>query len=156
MKSKKILTFNALFVHSMLSTTMASLTTENTVSLLETLAAQLRGDLLIRGDAAAKEKFDAQRFRTWNKDLSIRAEPIAFAMVSGVKDVVTTVKFCAQHDIPVTVRGKGAHSPWGMAQVRYIYAKLTPPVKDIYLCHEIFPARTFSYLIHSASFDLLP
>ena len=104
---------------------MASPTTENTASLLETLTAQLRGDLLIRGDAAAKEKFDAQRFRTWNKDLSIRAEPIAFAMVSGVKDVVTTVKFCAQHDIPVTVRGKGAHSPWGMAQVRYIYVKLT-------------------------------
>ena len=38
-------------------------------------------------------------------------------MVSGVKDVVTAVKFCAQHGIAVTVRGKGPHSPWGMAQV---------------------------------------
>ena len=53
-----------------------------------------------------------------NKDLSVRAEPLAFAMVSGVKDVVTAVKFCAEHGIAVTVRGKGAHSPWGMAQVR--------------------------------------
>ena len=86
-------------------------------SLLETLAPQLRGDLLLRGDAATKDKFDHQRKRSWNKDLSTRAEPIAFAMVSGVKDVVTTVKFCAQHGIAVTVRGKGAHSPWGMAQV---------------------------------------
>ena len=53
-----------------------------------------------------------------NKDLSVRSSPLAFAMVSGVKDVVTAVKFCAEHDIAVTVRGKGAHSPWGMAQVR--------------------------------------
>uniref|UniRef100_A0A7S0ARG8 FAD-binding PCMH-type domain-containing protein n=1 Tax=Minutocellus polymorphus TaxID=265543 RepID=A0A7S0ARG8_9STRA len=95
---------------------MAPPTIEDTTSLVEALAAQLRGDLLIRGDDATKEKFDAQRSRSWNKDLSIRTEPIAFAMVSGVKDVVTAVKFCATHDIPVTVRGKGAHSPWGMAQ----------------------------------------
>ena len=87
-------------------------------SLLSTLAAQLRGDLLVRGDAATSAKFDAQRHRSWNKDLSIRAEPCAFAMVSGVKDVVTVVKFCAENGVKVTVRGKGAHSPWGMAQVR--------------------------------------
>ena len=97
---------------------MTSPTADDMPSLLESLAAQLRSDLLVRGDAASKEKFDHQRERSWNKDLSIRAEPIAFAMVSGVKDVVTAIKFCAQHDIDVTVRGKGAHSPWGMAQVR--------------------------------------
>ena len=97
---------------------MASPTADDDMpSILETLAAQLRGDLLLRGDAATKDKFDHQRERSWNKDLSIRAYPIAFAMVSGVKDVVTTVKFCAQHGIAVAVRGKGAHSPWGMAQV---------------------------------------
>ena len=87
-------------------------------SLLSTLAASLRGDLLVRGDAATAAKFDAQRHRSWNKDLSVRAEPCAFAMVSGVKDVVTVVKFCAENGVSVTVRGKGAHSPWGMAQVR--------------------------------------
>ena len=96
---------------------MASPTADDMPSLFETLVAQLRGDLLLRDDAATKDKFDHQHNRCWNKDLSIRAYPIAFVMVSGVKDVVTTVKFCAQHGIAVTVRGKGAHSPWGMAQV---------------------------------------
>ena len=96
---------------------MTSPVDEEMPSLLETLAAQLRGDLLVRGDDASKDKFDHQRNRSWNRELSVRAIPLAFAMVSGVKDVVTTVKFCAEHDIAVTVRGKGAHSPWGMAQV---------------------------------------
>jgi len=99
---------------------MASPTDDDASALLQTLGAQLRGDLLVRGAAGAADaaKYDAQVSRSWNKDLSVRASPLAFAMVSGVKDVVTAVNFCAAHGVPLTVRGKGAHSPWGMAQVR--------------------------------------
>jgi hypothetical protein len=58
-------------------------------------------------------------------------------MVSGVKDVVSVVKFCAEHDIPVTVRGKGAHSPWGMAQVSesarwFAVTRLEKDEKDLF------------------------
>jgi FAD/FMN-containing dehydrogenase len=32
-----------------------------------------------------------------------------------VRDIVTTVNFCRSNKIPIAVRGKGAHSPYGMA-----------------------------------------
>jgi FAD/FMN-containing dehydrogenase len=40
---------------------------------------------------------------------------LGFVVVSGVRDIVTTVNFCRANSIPLAVRGKGAHSPYGMA-----------------------------------------
>lgn len=79
---------------------------------LASLKAALRGALITRDD---EEGFSAARLRGWNRDLNLRANPLAFALVSGVRDVVTAVDFCRSNKIPVAVRGKGAHSPYGMA-----------------------------------------
>lgn len=88
-------------------------TTGDTMTLLGSLRSLLRGELITRDD---QESFDAQRFRSWNRDLSVRALPLGFVIVSGVHDIVTAVKFCSENEITVSVRGKGAHSPWGLAQ----------------------------------------
>jgi FAD/FMN-containing dehydrogenase len=79
---------------------------------LASLKGTLRGALITRDD---KEAFTAARSRGWNRDLNSRANPLAFAVVSGVRDIVTTVNFCRSNKIPIAVRGKGAHSPYGMA-----------------------------------------
>jgi len=82
---------------------------ENRLSGLESV---LRGELITRED---KEAFDAARFRGWNRDLNTRVNPLGFVVASGVRDIVTTVNYCRSENIPITVRGKGAHSPYGMA-----------------------------------------
>jgi FAD/FMN-containing dehydrogenase len=79
---------------------------------LASLKGALRGALITRDD---KDAFTAARSRGWNRDLNARANPLAFAVVSGVRDIVTTVNFCRSNKIPIAVRGKGAHSPYGMA-----------------------------------------
>ncbi|MFZ2157003.1 MAG: FAD-binding protein, partial [Bradyrhizobium sp.] len=79
---------------------------------LASLKATLRGALITRDD---KEAFTAARSRGWNRDLNSRANPLGFAVVSGVRDIVTTVNYCRSNKIPIAVRGKGAHSPYGMA-----------------------------------------
>jgi FAD/FMN-containing dehydrogenase len=76
------------------------------------LKASIRGDLITRDDEAA---FNAARFRGWNRDLNERTTPLGFVVCSGVRDVVTTVNYCRSNNIPIAVRGKGAHSPYGMA-----------------------------------------
>jgi len=76
------------------------------------LKATLRGALITRDD---KDAFTAARLRGWNRDLNSRANPLGFAVVSGVRDIVTTVDYCRSNKIPIAVRGKGAHSPYGMA-----------------------------------------
>jgi FAD/FMN-containing dehydrogenase len=62
-----------------------------------------------------RDAFEAARFRGWNHDLNVRANPLGFVLVSGVRDIVTAVNYCRSNKIPITVRGKGAHSPYGMA-----------------------------------------
>ena len=79
---------------------------------LASLKGTLRGALITRDD---KDAFTAARSRGWNRDLNSRAKPLAFAVVSGARDIVTTVNFCRSNNIPIAVRGKGAHSPYGMA-----------------------------------------
>jgi FAD/FMN-containing dehydrogenase len=79
---------------------------------LTDLQASLRGDLITRADEKA---FNAERFRGWNHDLNARVNPLGFAIASGAKDIVTTVNFCRANKMPITVRGKGTHSPYGMA-----------------------------------------
>ncbi len=79
---------------------------------LADLAPTLRGELITRDN---EEAFRAARLRGWNSDLNTRAKPLAFVVVSGVRDIVTTVTYCRSKNIPITVRGKGAHSPYGMA-----------------------------------------
>src|SRR3982750_4071584 len=76
------------------------------------LRSALRGELITRDD---KDAFTAARSRGWNRDLNSRANPLGFAVVSGVRDIVTTVDYCRSKRIPIAVRGKGAHSPYGMA-----------------------------------------
>jgi FAD/FMN-containing dehydrogenase len=76
------------------------------------LKASLRGELITRDD---KDAFSAARFRGWNRDLNARANPLGFVVVSGVRDIVTTVNYCRSNGIPIAVRGKGTHSPYGMA-----------------------------------------
>ena len=72
----------------------------------------VRGQVITRDD---QEAFASARFRGWNRDLNRRATPLGFVVVSGVRDIVTTVNYCRQNNLKVAVRGKGAHSPWGMA-----------------------------------------
>ncbi len=72
----------------------------------------LRGELITRSDEQA---FNAARFRGWNRDLNVRANPLGFVIASGVRDIVTTVKHCLSNNMPITVRGMGTHSPYGMA-----------------------------------------
>jgi FAD/FMN-containing dehydrogenase len=79
---------------------------------LASLKASIRGDVITRDD---KDAFAAARCRGWNHDLNMRANPLGFVVVSGVRDIVTTVNFCRSNKIPIAVRGKGAHSPYGMA-----------------------------------------
>ena len=81
-------------------------------SSLAGLKSTLRGALITRDDEQA---FTAARSRGWNRDLNARANPLGFAIVSGVHDIVTTVNYCRANKIPISVRGKGAHSPYGMA-----------------------------------------
>jgi FAD/FMN-containing dehydrogenase len=76
------------------------------------LRGSIRGQLITRDD---RDAFAAARFRGWNRDLSARVNPLGFVVVSGVRDIVTTVNFCRANSIPIAVRGKGAHSPYGMA-----------------------------------------
>jgi len=76
------------------------------------LESTLRGELITRHNEKA---FEEARFRGWNHDLNVRANPLGFAIVSGVRDIATTVRFCRSNGIPIAVRGKGAHSPYGMA-----------------------------------------
>jgi FAD binding domain len=79
---------------------------------LSNLKPALRGALITRDD---EEAFSAARFRGWNRDLNTRANPLGFVIASGVRDVVTTLNYCRENRLPITVRGKGAHSPYGMA-----------------------------------------
>jgi FAD binding domain len=72
----------------------------------------LRGELITRDK---KQMFEAARSRGWNQDLNVRANPLGFVIASGVRDIVTTVNFCRSNGIAIAVRGKGAHSPYGMA-----------------------------------------
>jgi len=76
------------------------------------LADSLRGELITRENTQA---FERARFRGWNHDLNARTNPLAFVVASGVRDIVSTVNFCRSNGIPIAVRSKGAHSPWGMA-----------------------------------------
>ena len=73
------------------------------------LKATLRGALITRDD---KDAFTAARLRGWNRDLNSRANPLGFAVVSGVRDIVTTVNYCRSNKIPIAVRGKGAQRFW--------------------------------------------
>jgi hypothetical protein len=72
----------------------------------------LRGELITRDK---EEGYAAARFRGWNRDLSRRVTPLAFVIASGVRDVVTTVNYCRENDLKLSVRSKGSHSPYGLA-----------------------------------------
>ena len=79
---------------------------------LADLKTSLRGELIARDD---QEAFTAARFRGWNRDLNTRSNPLGFVIASGVRDIATTVTYCRSNNIPIAVRGKGCHSPYGMA-----------------------------------------
>ena len=76
------------------------------------LKTSLRGELFTRDD---QEAFTAARVRGWNRDLNSRSNPLGFMIASGVRDIGTTVLYCRSNNIAITVRGKGCHSPYGMA-----------------------------------------
>jgi len=76
------------------------------------LKGSIRGDVITRDDEAA---FKTARFRGWNRDLNSRTTPLGFVVCSGVRDIVTAVNYCRSNNLPIAVRGKGAHSPYGMA-----------------------------------------
>jgi len=79
---------------------------------LSGLQGALRGELITSDN---EEAFASARFRGWNRDLSRRANPLGFVVASGVRDIVTTVNYCRDNNLKLAVRGKGAHSPYGMA-----------------------------------------
>ena len=76
------------------------------------LQGALRGELITRDN---EEAFASARFRGWNRDLSRRSNPLGFVVASGVRDVLTTVNYCRENNLKLSVRSKGAHSPYGMA-----------------------------------------
>lgn len=78
---------------------------------LSDLRAALHGDLITREDEKA---FAAARFRGFNHDLSRRSHPLGFVVASDVRDIVAAVNYCRENNLKLTVRSKGAHSPWGM------------------------------------------
>jgi len=78
---------------------------------LSGLQGALRGKLITRDDEQA---FTSARFRGWNHDLNRRSQPLGFVVASGVRDIVTTVNYCRDNNLRLTVRSKGAHSPYGM------------------------------------------
>lgn len=69
-------------------------------SAVEKFRAMLRGELLRPGDAA----YDEAR-KVWNAMVDKR--PALIARCTGAADVVQSVKFAREHDIPVSVRGGG-------------------------------------------------
>ena len=77
------------------------------------LQSALRGELITRDN---EEAFASARFRGWNRDLNRRANPLGFVVSSGVRDIVTMVNYCRENSLKLAVRGKGAHSPYGMAK----------------------------------------
>ncbi len=79
---------------------------------LSGLQGVLRGMVITRDD---EEAFASARFRGWNRDLNRRANPLGFVVASGVRDIVTTVNYCRENNLKLSVRSKGAHSPYGMA-----------------------------------------
>ena len=64
---------------------MTSPVDEKMPSLLETLAAQLRGHLLVRGDDATKDKFDNQRNRSWVSYIAPVRLASSFASSLGIQ-----------------------------------------------------------------------
>ncbi len=79
---------------------------------LSGLRGALRGELITRNN---EEAFASARFRGWNRDLSRRSNPLGFVVASGVRDVLTTVNYCRENNLKLSVRSKGAHSPYGVA-----------------------------------------
>ena len=79
---------------------------------LSGLQGALRGKVITRDN---EEAFASARFRGWNRDLNRRSNPLGFVVASGVRDIVTTVNYCRENNLKLAVRGKGAHSPYGMA-----------------------------------------
>lgn len=74
---------------------------------VQQLRANLRGDLLIPGDA----KYDGTR-QVWNG--MVDKKPALIACCSGVADVINAVKFGRDHQLLVSVRG-GGHNIAGKA-----------------------------------------
>jgi FAD/FMN-containing dehydrogenase len=74
---------------------------------LEELAGQLRGKLVLPGDA----QYDAAR-RVWNGMIDKR--PALIARCAGVSDVVVAVGFARENGLPLAVRG-GGHNVAGNA-----------------------------------------
>ena len=77
------------------------------MSALEPLRTQLKGDLITPASAA----YDSAR-QLWNGMLDKR--PAGIARCSGVADVVACVRYAAEHDILLAVRG-GGHNVAGLA-----------------------------------------
>jgi FAD/FMN-containing dehydrogenase len=85
--------------------------TAMTDNALSGLQGVVRGNVITRDN---QEAFASARFRGWNHDLNRRSNPLGFVMASGVHDIVTTVNYCRDNGLKLAVRGKGAHSPYGM------------------------------------------
>lgn len=83
-----------------------------TDSPLSGLQGTIRGSLITRDN---EEAFASARARGWNHDLNRRSNPLGFVVASDVRDIAATVNYCREHNLKLTVRGKGAHSPYGMA-----------------------------------------
>ncbi len=79
---------------------------------LSGLQGAIRGELISRDN---EEAFASARFRGWNRDLSRRSNPLGFVVASGVRDIVTAVNYCRENNLRLAERGKGAHSPYGLA-----------------------------------------
>lgn len=69
-------------------------------SAIQKLKKNLRGDLILRGEAV----FESAR-KVWNKMIDKR--PALIARCLGTVDVLRCVEFAREHDLPVAVRGGG-------------------------------------------------
>src|SRR5437879_4031249 len=74
---------------------------------IERLRSQLRGAVLCQPDSGYEETR-----RVWNG--MIDRQPLLIARCLGLADVVETVRFAREHDLPLTIRG-GGHGVSGKA-----------------------------------------
>ncbi|HSR86264.1 MAG TPA: FAD-binding oxidoreductase [Streptosporangiaceae bacterium] len=86
---------------------MTTTAADTKTAAFEELAAALRGDLIVPGDAA----YDEAR-TVYNAMISKR--PAAIARCRDVADVINCVRFARDHDIEIAVRG-GGHNAGGLA-----------------------------------------
>src|SRR5258708_18116817 len=90
---------------------------------IERLRSQLRGAVLCQPDSGYEETR-----RVWNG--MIDRQPLLIARCLGLADVVESVRFAREHDLPLTIRG-GGHGVSGKAVMDGAGTADLSPMKNV-------------------------